>query len=98
MGYGERFLGERVGVPHETLYWRYKAWSQKPEQDGWAIREGDWMLVRNGWGKTPPALYNVANDPMQKTDLSQAQPERFSNLRKKWEAWDRHNVSPGSLP
>jgi len=90
-------LGEEKGAPHEALFWRYKAWRKKPEQDGWAIREGDWMLVRNGWAQTPPALYNLAQDPKQNNDMSQAQPERFSNLLKKWNAWDARNVTPGSM-
>ena len=90
-------LGEEEGAPHEALFWRYKAWSKKPEQDGWAIRKGDWMLVRNGWARTPPALYNLAEDPQQKHDLFKAQPERFSNLLKKWKAWDAKNITPGSI-
>ena len=90
-------LGEEEGVPHEALFWRYKAWSTKPEQDGWAIREGDWMLVRNGWAQTPPALYNLAKDPKQKDDQSKTQPERFTNLLKRWNAWDSKNVTPGSV-
>ena len=90
-------LGEKKGTPHETLFWRYKAWSHKPEQDGWAIRQGDWMLVRNGWARTAPALYNLADDPQQKNDLSKAQPERFENMLKRWNAWDAKNIKPGSL-
>jgi len=90
-------LGKEKGAPHEALFWRYKAWSKKPEQDGWAIREGDWMLVRNGWAQTPPALYNLADDPQQKNDLSKGQPERFENMLRKWNAWDSKNIKPGSL-
>lgn len=90
-------LGHRTGLPHQTLFWRYKAWSQRPEQDGWAIRTGDWMLVRNGWAQKPPALYNLQQDPQQLNDLSRMQPERMANMRKRWEAWDALNVRPGSM-
>jgi arylsulfatase A-like enzyme len=90
-------LGHRTGLPHQTLFWRYKAWSQHPEQDGWAIRMGDWMLVRNGWAQKPPALYNLQQDPQQLNDLSRMQPERMANMRKRWEAWDALNVRPGSM-
>ncbi len=90
-------LGKEEGAPHEALFWRYNAWSSRPELDGWAIREGDWMLVRNGWAQTSPALYNLAQDPKQKYDHSKTQPERFSNLLKKWNAWDAGNVTPGSV-
>ena len=90
-------LGHRTGLPHQTLFWRYKAWSQRPEQDGWAIRMGDWMLVRNGWAQKPPALYNLQQDPQQLNDLSRMQPERMANMRKRWEVWDALNVRPGSM-
>ena len=89
--------GEKKDAPHEALFWRYKAWTHKPEQDAWAIREGDWMLVRNGWARTPPALYNLAEDPEQRNDLSNVYPERFAGMRKRWEAWDAGNVNPGSV-
>ena len=89
--------GEKPGKPHKTLFWRYKAWSNKPEQDGWAVRQGDWMLVRNGWSRTPPALYNLASDPGQSRDLSRKQPELYDDLLKLWKQWDSHNVKPGSI-
>ncbi len=89
--------GEKQGVPHETLYWRFNIWSHQPEQNGWAIRQGDWMLVRNGHAKTPPALYNLDEDPGQENDLSKAQPKRVAAMRKKWEEWDALNVEGGSV-
>ena len=89
--------GEKPGKPHKTLFWRYKAWSNKPEQDGWAVRQGDWMLVRNGWSRTPPALYNLASDPRQSKDLSRKQPELYDDLLRLWKQWDSHNVKPGSI-
>ena len=89
--------GSTPGVPHETLFWRYKAWSKKPGQDGWAVRHGDWMLLRNGWAGTPPALYNLAKDPKQRNDLSKSQPERYDELLRMWKAWDQSNVAPGSV-
>jgi arylsulfatase A-like enzyme len=89
--------GEKPGKPHKTLFWRYKAWSNKPEQDGWAVRKGDWMLVRNGWSRTPPALYNLASDPGQSKDLSRKQPELYDDLLRMWKQWDSQNVEPGSI-
>ena len=90
-------LGEEKGAPHDALFWRYKAWTHKPEQDAWAIREGDWMLVRNGWARTGPALYNLAEDPEQRENLIKVHPQRFSDMRKKWDVWDAKNVTPGSI-
>lgn len=90
-------IGRRSSLPHESLFWRYKAWSQRPEEDGWAIRMGEWMLVRNGWARTPPALYNLQEDPQQLNDLSRTQAERSAHMRKRWEAWDALNVRPGRM-
>lgn len=90
-------VGNAEGVPHAALFWRYKAWSKKPEQDGWAVRQGDWMLVRNGWAKKPPALYNLAEDPQQRSDLSKTLPDRFERMHELWKEWDALNVVPGSV-
>ena len=89
--------GQKKSHPHESLYWRYNAWSKKPEQNGWAIRKGDWMLVRNGWAKAKPALYNLSKDKAQKNDLSRSQPERYDEMLKMWQQWDKDNIKPGSL-
>lgn len=89
--------GEKQGAPHETLCWRFNMWSHKPEKNGWAIRQGDWMLVKNGHARTPQALYNLTDDPGQKNDLSKAQPERVVEMRKKWEEWNAFNVEGGSV-
>lgn len=88
---------EESGIPHETLFWHFNIWTHKPELDGFAIRQGDWILVKNGWARTPLALYNLAEDPAQRNDLSKAHPERVSDLIKKWNAWNVGNVEPGSV-
>jgi hypothetical protein len=64
---------------------------------GWAIRKGDWMLVRNGWAKAKPALYNLSKDKAQKNDLSKSQDERYAEMLKMWQQWDKDNIKPGSL-
>jgi arylsulfatase A-like enzyme len=88
--------GKNEEAPHESLFWRFNIWSSKPEQDGWAVRQGDWKLVRNGWARTPPALYNLKDDPAEKKNLAAQFPEKVSALRGAWEAWDAENVKPGS--
>lgn len=89
--------GKKPEAPHEALFWRYKAWTAKPEQDGWAIRRGDWKLVRNGWAQAQVALYNLKDDPSEKKNLAAQFPEKVSELRTAWEAWDADNVAPGSV-
>lgn len=89
--------GNTRSVPHDTLFWRFKARSKKPEQDGWAVRQGNWMLVRNGWGGSAPALYNLAEDPQQRADQSKVQSERSNDMLELWNEWDASNVVPGSV-
>ena len=38
---------EKQGVPHDALYWRFRFPSDQPDYHRWAIRQGDWKLVRN---------------------------------------------------
>jgi arylsulfatase A-like enzyme len=88
--------GQRTDRPHDTLYWRFQFPLNEPDKHGWAIRQGDWKLVRNGWARTAPALYNLADDPREARDLSAAEPERVQALRAAWEAWDADNLAPGA--
>jgi arylsulfatase A-like enzyme len=72
-------------------------WTNQPEKDGWAIRRGDWKLVKNGWGQKPVALYNLKSDPREKKNLIKSQPERATELMKEWNEWDSTNIKPGSI-
>ena len=89
--------GEKKGASHDALYWRFNIWTHKPERDRWAIREGNWVLLQNGVGLSPMALYNLAKDPGQRNNLAKVHPERVSNLRRRWDAWNAKNAKPGSV-
>lgn len=86
--------GEKSGSPHEALFWRFNFPTDKPEQHGWAVRQGDWKLVKNGWARTPVALYNLTDDPAEKNDLSKSEPEKVRALTALWEQWNEDNVDP----
>lgn len=77
--------GRTAEPPHETLFWRYG--------DKWAIRHGDWKLMRSG-EKAELGLFNLKADPAEKTNLADQYPERASNLRKKWDAMSRELGPP----
>lgn len=89
---------QKAGPPHEALFWRFNMWSDKPELDGWAVRKGDWKLVRNGWAQAPLALYNLAKDPAEKNDLLSKMPGKVEQLTALYEAWDAQNAQPGVPP
>jgi arylsulfatase A-like enzyme len=87
--------GEKTGVPHEALYWRFGNQN--------AIRVGDYKLVTydaTAEGKTGgknvigPRLYNLAKDIHEDNDLSKSMPEKVNELQAKWNAWDKLNVKP----
>lgn len=82
------------GSPHEALFWRFNFPMDEPEQHGWAVRKGDWKLVRNGWARTPVALYNLSADPAEQNDLSQREPAKLQELTALWEQWNQKNIEP----
>jgi len=96
-------LGRVDDVPHQALYWRFYFPYDNPDRYQWAIRKGDWKLMRASSNKKaiPPALYNLKDDLREGmilgNDLIKKYPERASNLRKMWKAWDAKNVEPGSV-
>ena len=63
-----------------TLYWRYKANAQR------AMREGDMKLLKI---LNNTFLFNVAEDPMERANLKQRQPEVYDRLVNKWLEWNQ---------
>lgn len=95
------FLKEQVGsAPHQTLYWRLGA--------QWAIRQGDWKLVRydravDTAGETSvaahvnvtqPRLHNLASDPGEAHDVASTQPDKAAELLGVWRAWNAQLAEP----
>ena len=63
-----------------TLFWRYKSQSQR------ALREGDWKYLQINDNEF---LFQVVDDPRERANLRERQPEVFARLRQRWEDWDR---------
>ena len=68
---------------------------------------GDWKLVHNGRvranatahdGPETWELFNLADDPSEKTDLSREKPEIFDRLKKKLAALAAEAVEPNIPP
>lgn len=69
-----------TGAPSRprTLFWRYKMYDQQ------ACREGDYKyLSMNGHA----FLFNVVKDPLERANLKTRQPEKFAELKAKYDAW-----------
>ncbi|SOE22897.1 arylsulfatase [Spirosomataceae bacterium TFI 002] len=64
----------------KPLFWEW--------QHGKAVREGDYKLVayKDKW-----TLYNLQLDPVEQKDLSLSHPEKFQDLKVKYENWEREN-------
>ena len=76
--------GQNPGRPHDRLYWR--------NGKQWAIRDGDWKLIR--LGKNPDQLYDLARDPSEKTNLARQKPEILKRLGRELDAWDKELIDP----
>jgi arylsulfatase A-like enzyme len=77
--------GERTEAPHENLYWRFG--------EQWAIRRGDWKLVV-AQGLTTPALYNLAQDIGETTDLAATEAAKVTELQQAYDDWNAQLIPP----
>ena len=94
--------GESDKPPHQSLFWRFRFPPNKPEMYRWAIRNGDWKLVKDGL--EPLALYNLADDIGETNNLAAQHPDRTRAMHAEWKQWDASNQEPnwgknwGKLP
>jgi len=73
--------GEKAGRPHDLMYWR--------RDTEYAIRKGDWKLTWNSKSGSPSIkLFNLADDPEERTDLVNSQPERAQMMQDLFDEWD----------
>ncbi len=91
-------------APHAILFWRLG-----PQ---WAVRSGDWKLVRprdssvkpTGPGPasyavmSQPWLINLAADIGEEHDLSAENPDKVTELQAAWDEWNGQLQEPGWIP
>ncbi len=63
--------GRVANPPARTIYWKFGG--------GFAIRRGDWKLIVRGRGKAE--LFNLAEDPYEKTNLAARHSDRVAELK-----------------
>jgi arylsulfatase A-like enzyme len=79
---GENILPVLTGAAPEhdrTLFWRYKAQAQR------AVRAGRFKYLKINENEF---LFDVVDDPRERANLRDKQPEVFARLRQAWADWD----------
>lgn len=93
----------RHGYTRDTHYWHYplnvivvNPDDGLPSAPSSAIRQGDWKLIFDWSGVL--RLYNIAQDPFEKNELSAAQPEKAVALFRQLNDWIDANVAVKYTP
>ena len=79
--------GEKLGAPHEALYWRF--WTQA------AVRAGRWKYLRLSGERE--FLFDLGSDAHERKNVLADHPDEAARLKAKLEAWTR-NLQPPGLP
>jgi arylsulfatase A-like enzyme len=66
-------------LPERTLFWRYKAHNQQ------ACRSGDWKYLQIDRNRF---LFNVVTDPLERANMKDREPQRFTQLHSAWQTWN----------
>jgi arylsulfatase A-like enzyme len=77
--------GATAAPPHPALYWRFGV--------QYAVRQGDWKLLKPRHDSAP-LLFNLRDDPSEKSDQAAARPEQARALQQLWDTWNAGNEPP----
>lgn len=75
--------GRNNGFPHEQLCWKMNK--------QWAVRDLEWKLVSSD-PDNKVRLFNLRNDPYEKNDLAEANPQKVAEMKAKYEEWNARNL------
>lgn len=83
----------------QPLFWHYPHYGNQGGAPFGAIRDGDWKLIE--WYEDASLeLYNLRDDPAEKTDLAARHPDKARALRERLDTWRRsvHALMPRPNP
>jgi arylsulfatase A-like enzyme len=94
--------GKNDKAPHDPLYWRFHFPPKNEPVFKYAVRQGDWKLVKEAerhpergfTGKTWVRLYNLAVDPGETSDLREKEGARARALEALWQRWNAEMAPP----
>lgn len=78
--------GKVKTIERDALYWRFGT--------QFAIRKGDWKLVKALETQKEPMLVNLKEDVGETTDLSSSYPEKVKELQQMWDKWNSRMLPP----
>ena len=71
--------------PHPVLYFQW--------QNKWAVREGDWKLIRHkgnrAIAKERFTLHDLADEKPEVTDYAKQKPEKVKHLTELYDHWQK---------
>lgn len=68
------------------LFWHYPHYGNQGGDPSAIIRHGDWKLIHY-WEDGQRELYNVAQDPQEKRDVADREPDRVAKLVRRLQQW-----------
>ncbi|MEZ6143131.1 MAG: sulfatase-like hydrolase/transferase [Zavarzinella sp.] len=77
---------KQSGEPHQTLFWK--------NGTAYAVRDGNWKLVLGNKQATQPELFDLKEDPEEKTDVTKMNPEIAKSLQEKYRTWKKDFPKP----
>lgn len=77
--------GKSERLEREALFWRFGV--------QYAVRQGDWKLVKAGLER-PVQLFYLKEDRGEQKDLASAEPDRVKSLQALWDRWNSANQPP----
>jgi arylsulfatase A-like enzyme len=73
-------------MPARPLFWHFPHYTNQGGRPGGAVRDGDWKLIEH-YEDGRVELFNLAKDPGEARDLSEAEPKRAADLKARLAAW-----------
>ncbi len=84
-------------APKRPFFWHFPHYTNQGSQPEGAIRDGDWKLIEY-YEEGRVELFNLAQDPGEKNNLAERQPERVRQLRATLAAWRDATVVQTNTP